>query len=68
MDIGIYLEALEIAKSIAHLRMIYNELLTIADEEHVDEAIKYEAKELTKEGFRGYLDFVMSTGRESKEG
>lgn len=67
MDIGVYIQAFQLAQAYADLREQYNSLLLIANDNNVDEKIRYEAIELTKNGYDGFIRKVMQLVEEPDE-
>ena len=64
MNLGLdqYMEALELVKALAAMRSQYRELLSIQSNEYLDEDVRYEASQLTKDGFEGYISKIMNLG------
>lgn len=64
MNVGIdnYMDALDMAKYFAYMRELYNNMLSIAENEYLEDAVRYEAREITEDGFMTFVHCLNKLG------
>lgn len=50
-----YIQALNLLNAYSEMRQLYENMVLIADEEHVSEELNFEARELTNDGFDVFI-------------